>query len=312
MTYLKCTILLLTFSLVNNSMFSQAQIDIRPDNLKQKVRKLSDRLTVAEKNDDLKSFMAFYEKNVISMHDYQPMLRGINEVGSYYKEIFTRQSIKSFHRITDEVISLDKTTLAEIGTFKKEYSAPETDSILTVNGKYCYIWKIQPDGGLKIKGEIAGFFHAVKNPESFVVRLPTHLAEPGIHKENEVPIELRAYNALMEKYVKNGEGALRSQFFTADGKFMPFSHRTLTGMDELKPYLIAYDTRGADFKFDLLSVYTYEYEYFDEYVLEYPKFKVKWSTPNASGTAEGKNIRIWKRQADRSLKLYLEISTHNL
>ncbi len=116
----------------------------------------------------------------------------------------------------------------------------------------------------------------------------------------------------MEKYVKAGKGALRAQFFSNDGKFMPFSHPTLTGMSELKPYLIAYDTRGADFKFDLLSVYTYDYEYFDEYILEYPKFKVKWSTPNASGVAEGKNIRIWKRQSDKSLKLYLEISTHNL
>lgn len=311
MQYLKFPISFVVLSFLSfDSVFAQPKTKF--DNLKHKVQKLSEILTTAETNDDTKTFLALYEENAVSMPDYQPMLRGIDEISIFYKEIFQRQKIKQFHRRTEEVISLGKTTLAEIGTFKKEYSELETDSILTLNGKYCYIWNILPNGSLKIKGEIFGFFHPIQKPGNFVVGLQTHLGESDIHKENEIPIELRAYNALMEKYVKNGEGALRCQFFTDDGKFMPFSHPTLTGMNELKPYLIAYDTRGVDFRFDLLSVYTYDYEYFDEYVLEYPKFKVKWSTPDASGVAEGKNIRIWKRQGDKSLKLYLEISTHNL
>jgi ketosteroid isomerase-like protein len=311
MQYLKIIILIITLTFISvDTVF--AQIDNKRDNLIQKVQKLSDILMTAEKNDDTKNFLTLYEENAISMPDYQPMLRGIDEISIYYKEIFQRQRIKSFQKKIEEVINLGKTTIVEIGTFKKEYTVLETDSILTLNGKYCYVWNIQPGGSLKIKGEISGFFHPVKNPKNLVVSLQTHLGESEIHKENETPIELRAYNALMEKYVKNGEGALRSQFFTNDGKFMPFAHPTLTGMNELKPYLIAYDTRGTDFKFDLLSVYTYDYEYFDEYILEYPKFKVKWSTPNALGVVEGKGIRIWKRQDDKSLKLYLEISTHNL
>lgn len=310
MRYLKF-IILVTLSFIGvDNLF--AQVDKKADNLKQRIQKSSTILTIAEKNDDIKTFLALYEENAISMHDYQPMLRGINDIETYYKEIFRRQRIKVFQREIEEVINLGKTTIVEIGTFKKECSVQEADSILVLNGKYCCVWNIQADGSLKIKGEIFGFFHEIKSPENFVVSLQNHFVESDIHKESEIPIELRAYNALMEKYVKNGEGALRSQFFTNDGRFMPFSHPTLTGMDELKPYLIAYDTRGVDFKFDFLSVYTYDYEYFDEYVLEYPKFKVKWSTPSASGVAEGKNIRIWKRQRDKSLKLYLEISTHNL
>ena len=311
MRYLKFIVLSITLSFINiDSVF--AQRDKKADNLKQKVQKLSDILTVAEKNDDIKKFLTLYEENAISMPDYQPMLRGINEISNFYKEIFQRQSVKNFQRKAEEVINLGKTTIVEIGSFKKEYSATETDSILTLNGKYCYVWNIQPNGSLKIKGEIFGFFQPIQNPENFVVNLQTHLGESDIYNEDEIPIELRAYNALMEKYVKNGEGALRSQFFTEDGKFMPFAHPTLAGMNELKPYLITYDTRGADFNFDLLSVYTYDYERFDEYILEYPKVKVEWSTPNASGAVQGKGLRIWKRQEDKSLKLYLEIGTHNL
>jgi ketosteroid isomerase-like protein len=282
----------------------------KADTVKQQLQKLSDLLTRAEANDDTKSFLAFYDENVISMPEYQPMMRGINEVRSFYTEIFERQDVKSYRRQTEEVIHVGN-TIIEIGTFRKEYALLKSDTILTLNGKYCNIWNVRENGGLKIKGEIFGFFHPVDSPQHFVVNLQTRAGESEIYPVDQVPIELRAYNALMEKYVKNGEGALRSQFFTDDGKFMPFAHPTVTGMNELKPYLVAYDTHGEGFKFDSISVYTYYYEYFDGYVLEYPKFKVKWSTPTSSGRAEGKNVRIWKRQKDRSLKLYLEISTHD-
>ena len=57
--------------------------------------------------------------------------------------------------------------------------------------------------------------------------------------------------------------------------------------------------------------YTYEFETRGEYILEYDMFKVKWSVPNYSGRTEGKGIRIWKRQEDKSLRLYREIGTHN-
>ena len=287
-----------------------AQPDAKVKVLKDRLQKLSGILSLAEKNDDMKSFMAFYEENAISMPEYQPVLRGIKEINSFYKEIFKRQKIKTYQKQTEEVINLGK-SIVEIGTFKKEYTGTKADSVFTLNGKYCNIWSLQPDGSLKIKGETFGFFHQVQHPETFVVNVETQAGEAEIHPEHKIPMELRAYNALMEKYVKNGEGALRSQFFTEDGKFMPFAHPTVTGINELKQYLVAYDTHGGGFKFDSISVYTYDYEYFNDYVLEYPKFKVKWSTPTNSGKAEGKGVRIWKRQKDKSLKLYIEIGTHN-
>jgi hypothetical protein len=106
------------------------------------------------------------------------------------------------------------------------------------------------------------------------------------------------------------DGALRSQFYTNDARYMPSQEPTITGMDEIKPYLIGYSKRG-NITFDSLAVYTYHYEYFADYVLEYSKVKVKWSAPPVSGRTEGKGIRLWKRQEDKSLKIYRHIGTHN-
>lgn len=89
--------------------------------VKQQLQKLSETFTESEKNNDLESFLAYYDRNAISMPEYQPTLNGINEIRVFYKEIFQRQKLKTFQRKTDEIIALGK-TIIEFGTFKKEYT----------------------------------------------------------------------------------------------------------------------------------------------------------------------------------------------
>ena len=244
------------------------------------------------------------------MPEYQLTLRGRDEINSFYREIFNRQKIVTFKRKTKEFIHMDS-TVVEIGTFEKEYTDSKTDSLLSLEGKYWIVWERQPDGNFRLKGEAFGFFHPVEHPEALVV--PMNKRQPdesAILLQRDMPFELKAYNALMEKGVRKRDGNLRSQFFTTDGSVYPFADTTVTGIDQIKPYLIAYSSRGT-VTIDSIMCYTYDFETLGEYVLEYDMFKVKWSVPNFSGRTEGKGIRIWKRQQDNSLRLYREIGTHN-
>lgn len=276
----------------------------------QQLLKLSELRTEAEKNDDPESFLALYDENAISMPEYQPTLTGIREIGAYYKEIFQRQDIKTFQREAEEVINLGN-TIIEIGTFRKEYSDSETDTLLMQNGKYWNVWNIQSDGSLKLKGEAFGFFHHVEDPEALTVAFQNNGTDkPETYLNKKIPFELKAYNALMEKGVRTRNGVLRAEFFTDDAQFWPFAEPTVTGMEEIKPYLMAYSSRG-EVTIDSIDCYTFHYEAFEDYVLEYAKFKVKWTVPDFSGRTEGKGIRIWKRQEDKSLKLYREIGMHD-
>ncbi len=177
------------------------------------IQQLSRTLTECEKNDDLESLLAYYDETAISMPEYQPILQGITEIRAFYKEIFGRQHIKAFQRTTQEIIVLDSTVI-EIGTFTKEYTAQHADTNLTQHGKYWNIWKVQRDGSFKLKGEASGFFHPVDNPEDLVVSLNKSQAEVSdISLDKNIPFELKAYNALMEKGVRNRDGILRSEFF---------------------------------------------------------------------------------------------------
>ncbi len=283
----------------------------KADSLLPQIQKLTQLRTEAEAKDDLEGFMAFYSENAISMPEYQPLLTGTVPIQTYYAEIFRRQNIKSFRRTTEEIIDLDS-AIVEFGTLTKEYINADSgsDSVLTLNGKYYHVWAAQPNGSLKLKGEAFGYFHHVPAAETFVVdgaetdptKADSFTGRPG-------PFELRAYNALNEKLVKTRDGAARSEFYTADAKFMPFAEPTVSG-SEIKPYLIEYSSRGW-VVLDSVAVYTYHAENYGDYILEYAMFKVKWHREETSGRTEGKGLRVWKRQPDQSLKMYRQIGTHN-
>jgi len=278
--------------------------------VEERLRKLTQKLTNLETTDSLDTFLQFYDDHAIVMPEYQLTLHGQEEIKSFYREIFNRQNIVTFRRQTHEFVHMDN-TIIEIGVFSKEFTDAKTDSLISLHGKYWMVWQNQSDGNFKLKGESFGFFHSVEHPESLIVSMGKKQPdESELKLERDIPFELKAYNALMEKGVRTRDGNLRSQFFTKDASVYPFADTTVTGMDRIKPYLIAYSSRGT-VTIDSIMCYTYEFETRGEYVLEYDMFKVKWRVPNHSGRTEGKGIRIWKRQEDKSLRLYREIGTHN-
>ncbi len=275
--------------------------------LEDRLKKLSDYKIRAEINDDFRGISSLYSPDAISMREYQPLLQGIEEIEAYYTEIFSRQRIKHFERSIKEVVSMDSAIL-EIGTFAKEF-LNESDSVRLFEGKYWNVWRPLPNGELKLVGEAHGYFHPVQHPEELVMQRSGLSRKTKLEPITDAPLELKAYNALMETAVRNRDGVLRAEFFADDGQFMPFADTTKTGMNELRPYLIQYNS--GDVSIPSISVATYQYENQGEYILEYPIFEVTWEVQGFSGFTSGKGIRLWKRQKDRSLKIYREIGCHD-
>lgn len=276
------------------------------------IQQLTSNLAEAEINDKLNTLISYYDVRAVSMPEYQLTLVGHDDIKYYYTEILKRQTVKSYVPVADEFIQLGN-TVVEIGTFKKEYVTDSNpDSIIVLNGKYWHIWEAAPNRTFKLLGEAFGYFKPVQHPEMLTVQLnKIQPDESDILQQKEIPLELKAYNALMEKGVKNRDGILRSGFFTSDARFFPFAEPTVTGIENIKPYIIAYSSRGQ-ITIDSVMCYTYDFQYAGNYILEYAMFKVKWTNANGKGRTEGKSIRIWQRQKDNSLRLFREIGTHNL
>jgi len=291
---------------------SNNKIEVSSSHEEMMIQQIAKNLVEAEVNDNLNALIEYYDVHALSMPEYQLMLDGLDEIKLYYTEILKRQNIKSYVHVADEFIHLNK-TIVEIGTFKKEYyNDSNPDSLITLKGKYWNIWEAGQNSSFKLVSEAFGYFNPVSHPEALTVRMSKKQPDESeilLHKE--IPFELKAYNALMEKGVRNRDGILRSSFFTHDARFFPFAEPTLKGIENIKPYLIGYSSRGQ-VTIDSIMCYTYDFKYADNYVLEYDMFKVKWNNANGSGKTEGKGIRIWHRQEDNSLRLFREIGTHNL
>jgi hypothetical protein len=186
-------------------MLASCNADKEPNNTgsqqrhEQELKVLSQKLTDAEANGQLKEFLRPFDTDALCMPEYQVTLTGDKEIASYYEEMFKRQHIKTLHRQQQEFIHM-KNTIVEIGTFKKEYTTSDVDSLITLEGKYWHVWSVLPNGMYRIKGEAFGYFHSVDLPESLVIS--TDQRQPGESELNAVqPFELKAYNALMEKGV---------------------------------------------------------------------------------------------------------------
>ena len=277
-----------------------------------KIRQMAGNLVEAEVSDNLEALLGYYDVHALSMPEYQLTLEGHDEIKIYYAEILKRQNIKSYVQVPGEFIHLNN-TIVEIGTFSKEYfNESNPESLVTLHGKYWYIWEAGEEGSFKLVGEAFGYFNPVSHPEELTVSMyKKQPDESDILLHKEIPFELKAYNALMEKGVRNRDGILRANFFTSDARIFPFAEPTVNGIDSIKPYLIGYSSRGQ-VVIDSIMCYTLDFKYAGNYVLEYDMFKVKWTNANGSGRTEGKGIRIWQRQQDSSLRLFREIGTHNL
>ena len=285
--------------------------DPRPD-LRAQLEKLKEVFIATTIEDKVDERMKYYAPDAISMPEYHPLVQGVSLIKKYYTEIFKRQQVKSYTKEITEVIDLGG-TVAEYGIFKIEYSTASEGSVVHT-GKYCNIWEVQAGGSLLLEAEGWGYFRHIENPNSLYVETAVSDAEtdvlPGDDKSADILFELRALNTLMEKMVQKRDGRSQADFYAVDGTYMPFADTTKTGRDGIRRHLINY-TSGGGIVLDSINIHTYQLKSVGNYVIEYSKFYVKWTT-DRTGKTKGKGIRIWKRTPAGSLKLYRQMGMHDV
>jgi ketosteroid isomerase-like protein len=290
-------------------IYGQSKTEIQYRN---KLEIINKQLSQSYINKNVKLMLAHFDKDALSMPEYQPSMRGIGLIEQYYQEIFNRRITISYERKITEIIA-DKDRITEIGIFTTIFQDKTSGNApFDLAGKYINVWAVQKDGTLKLKAESYGYFKNITNPANYVVELPKRVEAskrmPSTEKRQSLLFELRAYNTLMEKAIKTRDGNIRADFFTNDAVFMPFADTLKVGMNILRPYLIQYNSYPVTI--DSVEVYTADAEDIGGFIIEYPVFGVKWHNGENKGTSSGKGIRIWRRE-DCYLKIFREIGVHD-
>lgn len=302
--FLFLTILLL----VDNSVFGQSN---KNGKLKNKIEIINRIVSKALIDKKVQSIMSYFDKDAFSMPEYQANLIKKEKIENYYSLLTKRFNIKAYDREITEIIDLDKRVI-EIGNFKATYNLIEKDTSLNLNGTYLNIWEQAKNGELKVLVESWNYRHDVKNKEIFT------FLELGKSSWNDsylkidttsTAFELAGLNELMTKTVSSHNPQLWTQFFTTDAKYI-YSHTPVqVGINAINHHLIDHCKYLP--KFDKLLIGNNRIEILNGYVIEYASHYVDWSFGETKGISTGKDIRIWKRMPDCSLKIYRQIAMYD-
>ncbi|AVQ02253.1 hypothetical protein B7G68_10590 [Caulobacter segnis] len=268
-------------------------------------------LSTAWLSGDVERRMVHYAADSISNPDYQPRLYGPDSIARYYRVLASRQRIIAHTRRTTEIIPLDDGSALEIGRFELTY-ALYTDAVSHhQQGRYAHLWRRQPGGALKLKAEVWGYFERIENPASHSLgerAAAGRAAPPG---DPAVEAELGRLNVLDAEAVKTHDAAAKIARYADDAIYMPYADTPKVGIDQIRAHLVRYTEQGRGATFESVRVWNEGFEVLGGYVVEYPKFEVRWRSGQDSGGTSGGGLRLWRRQADGSLKMLRQIATHD-
>lgn len=282
-----------------------------PTGLHDRVVAAHGRLRDAMVAHDLAARLRLYRPDATSMPEYQPALYGLEQIFTYQRAMARRRRVIDYVPVTSEIFDLGGTAL-EIGTFAVTWRLAN-GAIEEERGKFAHVWAQEPDGSLRLRSDVWGFFRPLPDPAAFFLDMPEIMpASPAPSAATRrLAAELESRNRAMERAVVTRDVEAKIADYTDDAVYMPFAEPSKVGIGEIRAHLVPYTRAGEGVTFDAVRVWNVGFEDHGEHVLEYSKFRVEWSMPGRSSVVKGGGIRLWKRMPDGTLKLHRQIGTHD-
>jgi ketosteroid isomerase-like protein len=245
------------------------------------------------------------------MPEFQKTIIGKNNVQVYFKAFLERFDVYEFGREEKEILDLGS-VITELGMFRMKIRSKSTGRNHEVTGKYIDIWEKSGDGELALITEAWNYNHQLEIEDQFRfdgipqvdVALQAHLPI-----NNNISFELAGLNRLMESVVSQHDAKIWSQFYAEDGMFLYSRNRIYEGKEALNKFLDAH-AKGLPV-FEKLDIRNDCIDDLGSYVIEYASHVANWRNGEHSGVNTGKDLRIWRREKDCSLKIFRHIGMYD-
>lgn len=276
---------------------------------KAKVAAAQQTLRAAILSNDVEARVKLYRPDARSMPEYQPVLYRTAQIAAYHRAMRDRLTMTRFDPVTSELFDFGNAVL-EFGTFTAGWTVgPNAEER---RGKYANLWALEPDGSLRLKADVWGYFENLPNGRMFFVPMaeaaPPLLPAPA---DSELVEAVGRLDQADARAVRTRDLEAKLALLADDAIIMPFADTPKRGMAEIRPYLTAYTAAGAGIVFDDVRVWNAGFEQFGDYVVTFSKFHVDWRFPDNKGITKGGGLHLMKRQTDGSLKRIRQIGTHD-
>ena len=275
----------------------------------EEIARLNAAMAAARIAGDADALIAHYTPDSLIMPEHQQRLFGPEQGRAYYRALFSRTRVGSYSAATVDVLPLDNGAL-EWGTFTLAYAPAGEERLREVDGKYMQLWRRQADGKLKLKAEVWGFLEPLGPSAShWLLDAPATVPRASA-SDLGIAAELDALNAANGEAVRSHSSS-RIEHYAQDAVFLPYAQRPQVGLHAIRAHLLPYIEAGRGATFDSVRLWNEGIEVMTGYVIEYANFEVSWRAGDASGVTSGGGLRLWRREADCSLKMVREAGIHH-
>ncbi len=252
-----------------------------------------------------------YAADIRLMPEYQKTILGKANATIYHEAFFRRFTVTRCQRKEIEVTDLGS-RIIEIGLLDLNLTLRSTGEARTLAGKYLDLWEKHPDGRLELITEAWNYNHAV--PFSDELRFPevpaVHMALQGrLPITNDVSLELAAWDKLLESVVQQHDAKTWCRLYADDAMFLYSHHPLYQGRKALNEFLEQHVTELP--VFEKLDIRCDRIDDLGAYVIEYASHIANWRNGDSSGVGTGKNIRIWRREANGQLRYFRTIAMYD-
>lgn len=253
---------------------------------------------------------SYYANTIRLMPEFQKTIIGKENMLAYDNAFSTRFELSDYTRTENEIIDLG-TQIIEIGSFTGKLTLRETHQSEEVKGKYIDIW-IKEKESLTLITQAWNYDHALpwEDRLKFVDVTYTDVAlQAHVPINNPVSFELAALNRLMEKTISEQDEKIWLQFYADDGSFMYSRTPVVKGKKELNTFL-QYHVKELPV-FEKLDVRNDRIDDLGNYVIEYASHIAIIRNGDFSGVFTGKDLAIWRRESNGSLKIFRHIGMYD-
>ncbi|MEO5564504.1 MAG: hypothetical protein ABIR18_13745 [Chitinophagaceae bacterium] len=266
--------------------------------------------TILDKN--LRALEIYFSDNARLMPPYHKTVMGKNNVLIYYNAFLNHYDVKLYNRVETETLDLGSMIVAH-GEFVMKLKEKTAIAEYELKGKYVDIWEKLPNGKLVLLTEGWNFDHNSEIEQK--LRFNNEVPVADIAYQAHVPInnnisfELAALNSLMEATITRHDAKVWSQFYADDAIILTQRQPMVKGREEIDKYCEKHVKELPIF--EKLDIRNDRIDDLGKYVIEYASHIAIIRDGDFSGVFAGKDLAIWRREPNGSLKIFRHIGMYD-
>lgn len=261
----------------------------------------------AKKTENLAQFLS---ENIRLMPEVQKTIIGTNNAIRYWSDFTKRFDIEACTRTETEILDLGG-QIFETGRSSLKLKLKRTGKLYELNGKYIDLWEKTNDR-LHLITSAWNYNHAtdLNNELRFEEVTVVNVAlAPHLPVKDPVSFELAALNRLMETTIMQHDAAIWKQFYSDDASFLYSGTASLQGRNALDAFMDQHVKQLP--VFEKLDIRNDRINSFGHFVIEYASHIAIVRNGEWSGVFTGKDLAIWRREKNGSLKIFRHIAMYD-